>query len=1258
MKREVHIPAHHEHLFRNIVNADIEFEAQTINTGSAETFYPYVKQRTQFIYEGGSLLGAKQITNDYTFASGLVSDLDRTVQTANTIATSSHSPSKWGDRATHTLSDVLSTVVTGQSFQHRTSNGEWLIGFTDSLNSQSYEGAIGGGSVSVDRLVTLTPNAGSMAVAGVTRFPGDTELELITSYGYNSDGNRTNTTLSGVNLDSRTATADTFESSRYPTVLTNAKGHVTTVNNYDLRFGLASQVTDANDLVSSANYDEFGRVTSTTDVNGVTTTMTYEACSLVFCDSVNGVAPVIRVSSTSTINPTQTRYLDRLGRVVRTEVEPFSGGFLTVSDVVYDTQGRVEQYTLPYSQGSSSHSVSRQYDLRNRVISEARPNGGSTTIDYLAVGDTVRVTTVETVKLADTVTTDDVQTKVSEYDALGRMVKTTDGSDSTESVDISYDYDAQGNLKTTTVDGGVDGTTITSMNFDAAGNRIELIGPNVGTVTTEYTALGQVRSNTDNKGQATVYAYDVLGRITSRADTDDTAYWNYDPVGALGSLGSRSNGNGSFSETYHYNDPFRGARLSSITTDIAVPGDSRQYTRSINYDSDGRVDTQTFPSGLAVQSQYNSRGYLSDLVKNSGSSQTLQTFNQIDQFGVTQETYGNGVTTQRQFDPQSGRLQIIDTEHGSTVIQGLSYNWRSNGTLQSRLSVTANGFQEDQFEYDVLNRLTKAQTLVNGSPQRDLDYEYNKLGNMLAKTSTNTSDTQVTDNDYGEGINTSSNAGPHAVTSATIDGVVHTLTYDANGSIIEYDAASGPDKFIEYNHANQPVKIVVGTSINDTNPVGKDEFMYGPDGQRYYKKSTYLDSNDNQRVEHTFYVGAFEEIVPDTSSGMDSILKTRVGSAVLHITEIPIIGSATESIEYLHRDHLGSVDTITDESGDVLQTMAFEPYGARRSNDWLSNLSGSEEQSLLDGLATRTSRGFTGHEHLDRTGFIHMNGRVYDPGLGRFLSPDPYVQSPTNSQSYNRYSYVWNTSLSAVDPSGFEIEEIIVRAKQRGVSGDEVYIAIWQWFIDKYGGGSTSSGGSRSGGNSGSSGNGSQSAEVDDGLDPGECNDTECRANLRDEAQKEPSSFQNMRRGAEVLFEDFFRVRWHYRALNGDFGIEEKEHAILADKALTTAAGMYYLDKEVKLNGQMVNFRSEVNDAVYNSISNNKAYFAGRQLAQGAMVGLVMRYAPGGLFNKVTLWGGLTGSATTVSGFGRGLNLFDQGVRDPVSLMSGAISGK
>ena len=70
-------------------------------------------------------------------------------------------------------------------------------------------------------------------------------------------------------------------------------------------------------------------------------------------------------------------------------------------------------------------------------------------------------------------------------------------------------------------------------------------------------------------------------------------------------------------------------------------------------------------------------------------------------------------------------------------------------------------------------------------------------------------------------------------------------------------------------------------------------------------------------------------------------------------------------------------------------------------------------------LTSQVSRGFTGHEMLDELDLVHMNGRIYDPQLGRFLSADPYVQHPGSTQGWNRYAYVDNNPLSLTDPTGY-----------------------------------------------------------------------------------------------------------------------------------------------------------------------------------------------------------------------------------------------
>jgi RHS repeat-associated protein len=110
--------------------------------------------------------------------------------------------------------------------------------------------------------------------------------------------------------------------------------------------------------------------------------------------------------------------------------------------------------------------------------------------------------------------------------------------------------------------------------------------------------------------------------------------------------------------------------------------------------------------------------------------------------------------------------------------------------------------------------------------------------------------------------------------------------------------------------------------------------------------------------------------------------------------------ASSSATHYLHRDHLGSVDTITDAAGAIVQRMSFDAWGKRREIAWTAMTDGAI--ALYN--TSLTTRGFTGHEMIDPVGLVHMNGRVYDPEIGRFLSADPHVQEATNFQNWNRYA--------------------------------------------------------------------------------------------------------------------------------------------------------------------------------------------------------------------------------------------------------------
>ncbi len=145
---------------------------------------------------------------------------------------------------------------------------------------------------------------------------------------------------------------------------------------------------------------------------------------------------------------------------------------------------------------------------------------------------------------------------------------------------------------------------------------------------------------------------------------------------------------------------------------------------------------------------------------------------------------------------------------------------------------------------------------------------------------------------------------------------------------------------------------------------------------------------------------------------------------------------------YVLRDHLGTITHITNASGTVLNEYSFDAWGRRRNfSNWGYTV--AAQTDLLP------ARGFTAHEWLPWFNLYNMNGRLYDPVVGRFLSPDNYVQMPDFSQNFNRYSYCWNNPLKYNDPDGewLWIPLMIVGAYIGGVSNNsgELNPTKWDW---------------------------------------------------------------------------------------------------------------------------------------------------------------------------------------------------------------------
>ena len=365
--------------------------------------------------------------------------------------------------------------------------------------------------------------------------------------------------------------------------------------------------------------------------------------------------------------------------------------------------------------------------------------------------------------------------------------------------------------------------------------------------------------------------------------------------------------------------------------------------------------------------------------------------------------------TFRQYDPATGRLSEIcaGSDTVSCQIMRDRYVWDSVGNLNWR---DRKDYGED-FWYDSVDRLQVSRlnrvggtTYAYGSGQITDWTDYDKLGNVCAHWMRGAQSTGYfyagrtacgLNGSLGGAYNTSQTDSPHQVrqTSAYAG-----FIYDSHGNQTFADSAASDslDRTIRYNAQDQAYEIVKGPVAA---PSRTARFWYDPSGSRYKREDTGVGIVGTRR---TLYVGNLEIV---TENGTTTYKRYIGGVLVQNVVN----GIAAN--RYLFQDHLGSTVAVTNEAGAFIEGGGFNAFGERRTN-------GSATGITTTGLAA-TTRGFTGHEMLDDgLDVIHMNGRIYDPTLGRFLQPDPVIQDTSTPQAWNAYTYVFNNPYRYTDPTG------------------------------------------------------------------------------------------------------------------------------------------------------------------------------------------------------------------------------------------------
>ena len=281
---------------------------------------------------------------------------------------------------------------------------------------------------------------------------------------------------------------------------------------------------------------------------------------------------------------------------------------------------------------------------------------------------------------------------------------------------------------------------------------------------------------------------------------------------------------------------------------------------------------------------------------------------------------------------------------------------------------------QETFTYDNQNRLTGVRlgTVQTGTSA------YDGYGRMTAKTA----DGQAV---FSNAVY-STTAKPHAMDAAeTLSGV-----FPSQQQNISYTCF---DKVSQIMQGNK--------SLN---------YTYGYDHQRIF-----MEEHIGANVRTKRYVGNCE-YVTETSGNTTTQKWLTYLTGPTGVYAVVVTENNANTIHYILKDNLGSWATITNGNGAVEESLSYDAWGnLRNPNTWTGDFSGTP---MFD-------RGYTGHEHLYNFGLINMNGRMYDPVMSSFFSVDQYVQSPSNSQNFNRYAYCLNNPLRYVDPSG---EEIITMA--------------------------------------------------------------------------------------------------------------------------------------------------------------------------------------------------------------------------------------
>jgi RHS repeat-associated protein len=665
------------------------------------------------------------------------------------------------------------------------------------------------------------------------------------------------------------------------------------------------------------------------------------------------------------------------------------------SNIYFDALGReVASETVGYNNLSFSNTT--QYNKSGKVLHTAASKGSfASSADFTYYTNkyngrlkTEGYSTGKTVEYtysakASTTKINGTKTYIRAYDNSGNVTRI---DEPLANHHIEYKYHSNGEVWQTLAPN----STITLTYDPNVGTRTQLSDPDAGNISYTYDALKRVTYQesdklTDGTKDKVWYFYDNLGRLDYTRDQNGQITQNEYVTSGNGKFKILKETRGGVWKSYEYDNYGRVTKTISHVDD--APSD-QEY--SYGYDNVGNLSTITYPGGFIVTRTYDAYSNLINVNSNKGQIWTLNADNE----STYRFTYGNNFITTQSFNTTNGLLTGITTSNGSQIIQGYTYTFDPlTGNLTMRQDARS-GYSNllETFEYDNLDRLKK---ITFGASVQTTNFDTEGTGNIMEKTGVGSFQYNTLEN-------------PHRVDQ--ID--------NASAELLGL-----PDQYITYSSSNKVSSIQDGAN--------EYSFIYGSDDQR-----SIMTYSLDGILKNTFYYYDSHEII---KSG--TLLRNLYyvdggdGLAAIYLSR----SDGTDTMYFAHTDHLGSVMALSNNKNTTVQKQSFDAWGRYRNPDtWVI---------ATTNRIKATNHGYTGHEHLIACNLINMNGRMYDPILGMFISPDNYIQSASTTQNFNRYAYCLNNPLKYSDPSGdsFIIPIFLAfnQAAYEAVNSDKGFLGLW-----------------------------------------------------------------------------------------------------------------------------------------------------------------------------------------------------------------------